>query len=149
MPTVAVAASVAVLVGLSGLAVTQGVRLSDARQQTLLLSDAVNFAAQPGAKQVPLADRTGAPGPVTAMAHPGIEECYIVARDLPTPPAGTKYGVWVTKGSSAQLIGHFVPREPVTVLKFGVDPSEYDQILVTEDPPGSVSHGNVLWTGSV
>jgi hypothetical protein len=149
VPVLAVAASVAGLIALSGLAVTQGVRLSDARQQTILLSDAVNFAAQPGAKQVPLADRTGAPGPVTAMAHPGVEVCYIVARDLPIPPPGTRYGVWVITGSSAKLVGHFVPREPVTVLRFAVDPSKYDQIVVTQDPPGSISYGDVLWQGSV
>lgn len=149
VPLIAVAASVAALVGLSGLVVSQGVRLNTAKQRTALLGDYVNFAAQPGSRQVPLADRTGAPGPVTAAAHPGVQECYIVARDLPLPDAGTKYGIWLVRGSSVQLVGHFVPFEDTTVLRFAVDPSEFDQILVSQEPSDAASPGEVLWRATI
>jgi hypothetical protein len=149
VPFTAVAASVAILVLLSGFAVTEGIRLNNAHQQTALLTDAMDFATQPGARQVPLADQTGAPGPITAMAHPGIEECYLVARNLPIPSQGTRYGVWVTRGTSAKLIGHFLPHGQITVLRFGVDPSVYDQLLVTEDPPATSRPGTVLWQASI
>ena len=98
---------------------------------------------------MPLADQTGVPGPITAMAHPGIEECYVVARNLPIPTPGTKYGVWVIQGTSEKLVGHFLPHGQITVLRFGVHPSVYDQILVTEDPPAAVHPGTVLWRASI
>ena len=66
----AVAASVVVVVGLGGLAVTQGMRASHFRARQADIQAALDAARRPGASLVPV-------GPATEISAPGSEEVFL------------------------------------------------------------------------
>ena len=87
----AVAASVVAVVGLAGLAVTQGLRASDANSRAEDFRSAAQMALRPDSNQVPV-------GPVNELTAPGVEEFYVMGDNCPQPPEGSVYRVWIVAG---------------------------------------------------
>jgi hypothetical protein len=126
----AVAASVVVVAGLAGMAVTQNVRANDGRQEANALRAVMDTASLPDANLVPV-------GPATEVSAPGQEVFYLYGRDVPEPAAGTVYRVWLVSGGTPAFVGEFVPDEGYVNLQVPFDPTTYDALWVTVAPAGS------------
>jgi Anti-sigma-K factor rskA, C-terminal len=141
---VAVAASVVLVVGLGGVALTQIGGGSSPPLETLGAVDlqrALDMSTQPGAKTSPL-------GQVTEITAPGVEEFYIYGDDVPTPPPGTVYRLWAISPTSAEYLGDFLPQpDGLVVLRVRIDPTGFEQLLVTAEPAGSTpaQPGESVW----
>ena len=140
---VAVAASVAAVVGLGGFAITQGYRANRVQGRFQQVTDAMNFARTNNASMTPV-------GPVSDISSPGVRECYIYGSEVPMPASGFTYRLWVVQGSHATFEGDFVPEDGVVILRLALDPTTYDALLVTEERAGSVptTPGPTKWTSS-
>ena len=134
----AVAASVVAVVGLAGLTVSQGMRASSTRSQMNDIAQALDFANQQGASMAPVGSSTSGVDPITEISEPGVEECYLIGRDIPMPPDGTVYRVWLISGSQATFVEDFLPVPGFTVVRLDLDPSQYDGLLVSVEPADSV-----------
>lgn len=140
---VAVAASVAAVVGLGGFALTQGARANRFQVQNQLLTNAMDFAGLPNSTMTPV-------GAVNEVSSPGVQECYIYGRNVPMPAPGFTYALWLVQGSQSTFVGDFVPDDGVVVVRLALDPSTYDKLLVTEEREGSVptTPGATKWESS-
>jgi hypothetical protein len=114
----AVAASVVAVVGFAGLAVTQNMRVNDTRSR---MDDSSDSDTEP----------------ITEISHPGTERFYLVGNDVPVPPEGTVYRVWLLSGTQATYATDFVPEPGMMVVELQFDPSQYDRILISVEPAGS------------
>jgi Anti-sigma-K factor rskA len=130
MQVFAVAASVVVVAGLAGLAVTQNVRANQGQRQASALRAAMDTAALPNANLVPV-------GPATEISAPGQEVFYLYGHGVPAPAAGMVYRVWLVAGATPTYVGEFVPDDGFVNLELHFDPNSYDSLWVTEAPAGS------------
>lgn len=135
----AVAASVVAVVGFAGLAVTQNVRVNHAQSRIDNISSAFDFARRPGASMVQVDSNSSDTGPITEISQPGTERFYLVGKDVPMPPDGTVYRVWLLSGSQATFAGEFLPVPGYTVVTLEFDPSVYDRILISVEPEESAA----------
>jgi anti-sigma-K factor RskA len=141
---VAVAASVVLVIGLGGAALTQIGGGSSPPLETLGAVDlqrALDMSTQPGAKTSPL-------GQVTEITAPGVEEFYVYGDDVPTPPPGTVYRLWAISPTRAECLGDFLPQtDGLVVLRVRIDPTGFDLLLVTAEPAGSTpgEPGQPVW----
>ncbi len=139
----AVAASVVVVAGLAGLTVTQTLGRSHSQARADALSNAMNLAAQPNANLVPV-------GPATEISAPGQEAFYLYGQEVPSPPAGMIYRVWLVAGTDATYAGQFLPENGFVAVEVPFDPSRYDGLWVTVEPASSDTStaplsSDVLW----
>jgi hypothetical protein len=138
----AVAASVVVVAGLAGLAVTQGIRANHGEARATALSSIMDMVAQPDATLSPV-------GPATEISAPGREVFYLYGRDVPMPSPGMVYRVWLVAGSTPTYVGEFLPDEGFVNVEIRFDPSRYDTLWVCLAPSGSQrvapSASDVLW----
>jgi Anti-sigma-K factor rskA, C-terminal len=130
MQLFAVAASVVVVAGLAGMAVTQNVRANQGQQRASALRAAMDTAALPNANLVPV-------GPATEISAPGREVFYLYGHDVPAPTAGMVYRVWLVAGTAPTYVGEFIPDDGFVNVELHFDPSSYDSLWVTEAPAGS------------
>ena len=133
----AVAASVVAVVGFAGLAVTQNMRVNDTRSRMDDIRSAMDFATRPGASMVQVDSSDSDTEPITEISHPGTERFYLVGNDVPMPPEGTVYRVWLLSGTQATYATDFVPEPGMMVVELEFDPSQYDRILISVEPAGS------------
>jgi hypothetical protein len=126
----AVAASVVAVVGLAGLAVTQGLRASDANSRADELRRAASMALRPDSNQV-------AVGPVNEISAPGVERFYVMGEDCPQPPEGSVYVVWIVSGDQPTYVGEFLPEDGQVFLSIEVDPTQYDDLWISVEPEGT------------
>ena len=134
----AVAASVVAVVGLAGLTVSQGMRVSSTRSRMNDIAQALDFARQQGASMEQVDSSTSGVEPITEISEPGVEECYLVGRDIPMPPDGMVYRVWLLSGNQATFAEEFLPVPGFTVVRLAVDLSRYDGILVSVEAADSI-----------
>ena len=133
----AVAASVVAVVGFAGLAVTQSMRVNDARSQIDDIRSAFDFARRPGASMVQVDGTSSDTEPITEISRPGTERFYLVGTDVPMPPEGTVYRVWLLSGTQATWATDFVPEPGMMVVALEFDPTLYDRVLISVEPAGS------------
>jgi hypothetical protein len=133
-----VAASVVAVVGLAGLTVSQGVRANDAQARMNNIAQAFDFARRPGASMVSVDSSSASADPITEISEPGVEEFFLVGRDLPSPPPGTVYRVWLVSGTEPTFAGEFLPEPDFTVVHLEFDPNVYDSILITVESEEAV-----------
>jgi hypothetical protein len=133
----AVAASVVAVVGFAGLAVTQNMRVNDTQSRIDDIRSAFDFARSPGASMVPVDSSSSDTDSLTEISRPGIERFYLVGTDVPMPPEGTVYRVWLLSGTDATWATDFVPEPEMMVVTLEFDPSIYDRILISVEPAGS------------
>ena len=131
---VAVAASVALVVGLGGIGLTQ---LVDTNGATLTQLSAADIG-----QALELADREDATttdiGPATEVSAPGMDHFYVFSEDVPAPPAGEVYRLWLVRDGEARHLGDFLPApDGSVVLRVEADPDEWDRVLVTVETAGS------------
>jgi len=148
---VAVAAGVAAIVGLAGLSVQLGGRVSRTEQQRGRLLAAMEVLQQPGANPVSLESQGQTAAGLVEDSGPGLQLMYVIGRDVPMPSAGRVYQLWLgTNGTFVHVEdGRFVPEDGLVLLELTVDTARYDEILVTEermgDAPASPSHAGHTW----
>ncbi|MDP9328462.1 MAG: anti-sigma factor [Actinomycetota bacterium] len=132
----AAAGAIVVVVGMTGLAVSQGIRASNADRQSALMGEALRVASRPDASQVPMVGNgaSGASGAPVEISAPGVEVVYLVCNDVAPPAAGMVYRVWFGQGTSFRFVRAFEPEADVTVLRLEFDPSTIDRIVITEEP---------------
>ena len=127
----AVAASVVAVVGMGGLAVTQGMRASHSRARMADISAALDTASKPGASVVPI-------GPTREISAPGSGEVYLYGTSVPEPPAGHVYRVWLLDlGGRATYLGALPIENGVAFARLTFDPSQVSKILITVEPEDS------------
>lgn len=135
---VALVASVAALVGMVGFSLSLGTRARDAEAQRGTALEVLNAMGQPGAVPVSLESSTGSAGGLVEVSAPGLEQMYLYGSDVPSPAQGSAYQLWLgTAGSYTPVGPQFVPEAGLVLLELTVDPSRYDEILITEEPAGS------------
>jgi hypothetical protein len=140
----AVAASVVAVVGLSGVAVTQGMRASQSRARQADIQAAIDAAMRPGASLVPV-------GPATEISAPGSTEVYLYGSGVPEPPAGDVYRVWlVDPNGAASYIGELAIDDGVAFARLTFDASQVTKILITVEPADSTPNqpGSVTWSSA-
>ena len=130
---VAVAASVLLVVGLGGVALTLS---GDGSGPITQLS------AQDLQQALSLAQRDDATtrdlGPATEVSAEGVDHFYLYGYEVPAPPAGQIYRLWLVSGAASRYLGQFVP-EPggEVVLRVEADPAGWERVLVTVEPAGT------------
>jgi hypothetical protein len=134
----AVAASMVAVVGFAGLAVTQSLRVNTTKSRFNDIASAMDFATRPGASMIQVNSSSADKQPITEISKPGVERFYLVGSNVPMPPNGTVYRVWLVSGTHATWAKDFLPTQGFTVVPLKFDPSLYDSILVSEEPAGSV-----------
>jgi Anti-sigma-K factor rskA, C-terminal len=148
---VAVAAGVAAIVGLAGLSVQLGGRVSRTEQQRGQLLAAMEVLQQPGANPVSLESQGQTAAGLVEVSGPGLQLMYVIGRDVPMPSPGRVYQLWLgTNGTFVRVEdGQFVPEDGLVLLELTVDTARYDEILVTEermgDAPASPSDAGHTW----
>jgi hypothetical protein len=137
----AVAAGVVALVGLAGFAI-QGARMNDQRTRTDTMARALDMLSLPGSTRVPV-------GPAQEISAPGVDTVYLSGHDIPPPPSGSVYRVWLVAGGVPTYWGEFVPEAGQVILEIHVRPGAFDDLWVTVEPEGSApaapSLDEVLW----
>jgi hypothetical protein len=143
MQMFAVAAGVAVVVGLAGLTVSQNIRANNADGRADALANAAMIAQRPDARLVPV-------GPVKEVSAPGEEEFYVMGEGVPSPPAGMVYRVWLVSGGTPTFVGDFLPEAGRVFLVVPFDPSSYDDLWISVEPAGSPADAptDVQWRAS-
>jgi Anti-sigma-K factor rskA len=143
MQLFAVAASVVMVASLAGLAITQGVRANHGEARAATIGNIMDFVARPDATVGPPV------GPTTEISEPGRELFYLYGRDVPMPPKGMVYRVWLVSGSTPTYVGEFLPDEGFVGLEVRFDPTRYDTLWVSVSPSGSQpmlpTEKDVLW----
>ena len=147
----AVAAGVALVLIAGGLAVSFGFRVGDLQERNDLFQAALRLSQRPGADMSQLVGAEASdPAPVSTVSAPDVAYFFLVGTDVPAPPAGSVYGVWLTDGEDASFAGSFLPAPGVTVVKVSADRSLFDRVLVTVEREGVIPArpGDVLWEAS-
>jgi hypothetical protein len=144
---VAVAASVVLVAGIGGIALSQGGEglVAGDGLARANLRDVANAATNPSATQHGLGQHA------TEIVSPATEKLYVYGADVPSPPAGTVYRLWAGSLDRAQYIGDFLPNEDGTViLEVTLPASSVGSLFVTveaADSPPTVP-GEPAWTSS-
>jgi Anti-sigma-K factor rskA len=129
---VAAAASVVLVVGVGGMALTQVEDRKTAQVPAADVQNALELAMKPGAVQHPLG------GNASEISAPGVQELYVYGRGVPFPAPGLVYRLWAVSAKDARHLGDFLPYPDGTVLvRLAVDPATFDHLLVTVEPAGS------------
>ncbi len=143
---VAVAASVMLVVGLGGLALTRGgtAPMGGVTLQQADLQQAQEFANDPQAETTKM-------GPITEVSAPGVEEFYVIGEDVPQPPLGAIYRLWAITADGAAYLGEFVPSSTgLVALKVVVGPVPIHEVIVTVEPVDSKPSepGSPAWSSA-
>jgi Anti-sigma-K factor rskA len=144
MQAFAVAAGVVAVVGLAGLSVSQSIRATNADGRASDFSNAIGLATSDGARMVDV-------GPVQEISAPGEEHFYVAGDDVPMPPAGSVYRVWLVSGDEPTFVGDFVPEEGSVLLTVPFDPSRYDDLWIAIEPidaPTAAPTSQDWWSAS-
>lgn len=133
---VALVASMTALIGMAGLSVSLGSRVTRAEAERGTAVEMLSAMRDPAAQAVPLeATSATTAGGLVEVAHE--ERLFLYGEDVPDPAPGHAYQLWLGSGGSYTPIGEpFVPRAGVVLLRLTVDPGRYDEILITEEPLG-------------
>ena len=138
-PVVAAAASFVALIAVAGFAFSLNDRLSRTESQRELISRALSDASTAGVQPQALQGQEG-DRPDNAMVEvsgPQIRRFTLYGNDVPDPAPGNVYRMWFGKGGQWDYKGQFVPEGGYVGLTLVVDTTEYDQVLITEEPAGS------------
>ena len=149
----AAAASFVAVMGMAGLAVSQGIRASNADERSALMSEALRFASRPDASTSSLVDPDPSgdtTSPVTEITAPGVEAVYLICHDVPAPSPGMIYRIWLGSGGSFRYTAQFEPDPGVMVLRLQFDPATVDRVVITEEPidlaPTQPDAGAIRWS---
>lgn len=145
---VGIAAGLVILLVAGGVAVSQGLRVDDLQERNELFAQALRLAQRPEAESTPLTEPDATePAPVSTVSAPDVDHFFLVGSDVPPPPSGYAYGVWLSDGVDAVFAGSFLPTPGVTVVRVPFDRSRFDRVLVTVEVSGSTADepGQIVW----
>ncbi len=152
----ALAASVAALVGMAGFSLSLGSRVTRAEQDRGTALEVLSAMQQPGANPVALeATSSTTPGGLVEVSGPGLERMYLYGDEVPSPSPGSAYQLWLGSAGTFTAVGEpFVPANGIVLLRLTVDPSRYDEVLITEEPLDAVPtvptpEGGHTWHASI
>lgn len=144
------AAGVAALLAVSGLAVSLGRR---ADQASSLLGTLTSALAGMPAGASPLGFHEEDPRAAGSLVGiPNLERVVLVGEHVPPPAPGHVYRVWVGRDGAYEPLADFVPEGGIVILELAVDRSRVDEILVTEEPdapPGPAPAGIRRWSAAL
>lgn len=141
---VAAAAGIVVVIGLGGLALRDGTDASLRQGTPADLRTALDLAQGGEAQAIEM-------GPATEVVVPGDDEFYVVGEDVPAPPTGMVYRLWLLSGEEAAYVGQFTPApDGMVVLLVAADPASFDRVLITVEPASSEPQdpGEPAWDGA-
>ena len=144
MQAFAVAAGMVAVVGLAGLTVSQSIRASNADVRADDLANAVGLATRDDARMVEV-------GPVQGISAPGEEHFYVIGEDVPPPPAGAIYRVWLVSEGAPTFVGDFLPESGEVILRIPFDPDSYDDLWISIEPidaPTEAPSSEDWWSAS-
>jgi anti-sigma-K factor RskA len=145
-----VAAGVVLAAALGGLGIVRGGPggVAEAGLLTQLspehLDQALALTARTDAQAV-------AVGPATEVHAPGLDHFYVLGRDVPLPPPGSVYRLWLVGAAGYRYLGEFRPAPDGTVvLRIEAQPQAWDGVLVTLEPAGSAPSepGRPMWSSA-
>jgi hypothetical protein len=144
LQVVVVAAGVVAVVGLAGLSLNQGIRARSANARAEDLQGATEMALRPDANRVPV-------GPVQELSAPGVERFYVLGNDVPAPPAGSVYAVWLVAREQPTFVEDFLPEDGRVFLVVPFEAGSYDELWISVEPGGAepVSPTDIRWRGSI
>jgi hypothetical protein len=147
--TVALVASVAALLGMAGFSLSLGSRATRAEAARGTALEVLNAMRQPGADAVALeASSAGTVGQLVEISGPGLEHMYLYGDEVPEPAEGNAFQLWLGSGGAFEPVDDpFVPQAGVVLLRLTVDPSRYDEVLITEEPLGTEPEDPTLGDG--
>lgn len=126
-----VAAGVAVVVA-SGLTLSQGMRITELRRRNELVNDVLAYIQRTGATSDPLVGAGSfGTGPMSEVSAPDVGHFYLLGTDVPPPPSGTFYGIWLSDGAEPVFVGDFPWGPGVRVVNVPYDRSRFDRVLIT------------------
>lgn len=135
---VAVATSVAALVGMAALSMSLGTRATRAETQRDLALRFVDAISQPGAAPVSLESGTNTTPRMVEVTGPTLERMIVLGRDVPQPAANFVYVIWLGSETGLRPVREFAPDEfGFVYVAFEVDRSSFDRIVITEEPLGA------------
>ena len=142
---VTLTASVVALVGMVGLSLSLGSRATRAEEQRGTALAVLNAMQQPGAAPVAL---DGPAGGMVEVSGPDLEQMYLYGQDIPDPAPGNAYQLWLGAAGTFTRIGErFRPEAGLVLLELSVDPSVYDEVLITEERLGDTPSAPTLEFG--
>jgi Anti-sigma-K factor rskA len=142
-----VAAGVAVVV-VAGLALSQGMRALNLQHENELVNEVLSYIQRTGATSDRLEQaETSGSSPMSEVSAPDAGHFYLLGTDVPPPPSGTVYGIWLSDGVEPVFAGEFPWGPGVHVVKVPFDRSRFDRVLVTveEVGPVPVAPGKPVW----
>jgi hypothetical protein len=129
-------ASVAALLGMAGFTLSLGSRATWRGRARHRARGPERHAAA-GADPALEASSTGTAGRLIEVSDPGLEHMYLYGDQVPEPAEGNGFQLWLGGAGAFDPLGDpFVPQGGVVLLRLTVDPSRYDEILITEEPLG-------------
>jgi len=144
----AVASGVAAILVVGGVAVSMGMRAGNLQESNELLRDALAFSQLPGADTAPLGgSAVASPAPVSEITVPDEDHFFLIGEDVPAPPAGLVYGIWLSDGTDLVFVGTFLAGPEMTVVEVPFDRARYDRVLITLEVDGSepTAPGEAVW----
>jgi anti-sigma-K factor RskA len=141
---VAVAASVVLVAGAGGIALTRdgGGGLVNGRLERADIHDITNAAVESGASTKQIG------GHATEIVSPATEKLYLYGSDVPAPPAGTVYRLWAGTPDHAVYVGDFLPNDDgMLLLEITLPVTSVGSLFVTIEPGGSqpTQPGDPAW----
>jgi hypothetical protein len=139
LPNAAAAASFVAFVAVTVVAVSLNDRVSRTEGERALVAQALTAASAAGAAPVGLlgGDGNRPDNAIAGIPAPPLERFTLVGHGVPAPRPGHVYRLWLGRGDAWEYQGEFVPDDGLVVVSFPVrDPSQYDRVLVTEEPDG-------------
>jgi len=127
----ACAAAVVAGLGLWNAHLTTRVRAAERRQADT--ADLLAAVSHPQSHVVTLEAESGALATTLAASYvPGRPTLYLFG-SLPEPAEGRVYKIWLLRGGIAYAAGVFRPDAGFVLLRLGVDPRRFDELLITEE----------------
>jgi Anti-sigma-K factor rskA len=145
-----VAAGVAVVIA-AGIALSQGLRAGDLEQRNEQVNQLLAYMQRTGATTDRLeAAETPGSAPMSEISAPDAEHFYLLGNDIPPPPPGTAYRIWLSDGLEVVFAGEFPWGPGVHVMMVPFDRSRFDRVLVTVEEMGlsPSAPGPAVWEGA-
>lgn len=133
---VAAAVGITALVGMAGLSASLGSRATRAEAERITAVEMLSAMRDPSTNPVPLeAMSATTAGGLVEVAHE--EQLYLYGEGVPAPQPGHAYRLWLGSDGVFHPVGEpFAPRDGIVLLRITVDPTRFDEILITEEPLG-------------
>ena len=142
IPVSAAGVAVAITVGLSAWSAHLTSRVGQAELRQIRTAEVLTAVSHPQSQVVSFTSEPSTIGvdeegralvQLAAAYVPGRRTLYLFG-SMPPPHAHRVYQVWLVRGGGFASGGTFVPDRGVVLVKVSADPSQYDGLLVTEEP---------------